>query len=91
MKIYIDGHRGMVGSAILRRLEARQAAGEALTLITRTSAELNLTDQAAVRAFMKAEKPDVDILAAAKVGGNMANNTYPLEGSSKIILTIPCR
>jgi nucleoside-diphosphate-sugar epimerase len=78
-KIYVAGHRGMVGSAILRRLRARQAAGEALTLVTRTSAELDLTDQAAVRAFMQAERPDVVILAAAKVGGIMANNTWPAE------------
>jgi nucleoside-diphosphate-sugar epimerase len=76
-KIYVAGHRGMVGSAILRRLRARQAAGEALTLLTRTSAELDLTDQAAVRAFMQGERPDVVILAAAKVGGIMANNTWP--------------
>ena len=79
MKIYIAGHRGMVGGAILRRLEARRAAGETLTLITRTSAELDLTDQAAVRAFMQAERPDQVILAAAKVGGIVANNTYPAE------------
>jgi nucleoside-diphosphate-sugar epimerase len=78
-KIYIAGHRGMVGGAILRRLEARRAAGETLTLITRTSAELDLTDQAAVRAFMQAERPDQVILAAAKVGGIVANNTYPAE------------
>jgi len=78
-KIYIAGHRGMVGSAILRRLEARKAAGEDLQLITRTHAELNLTDQAAVRDFMQAERPDVVILAAAKVGGIHANNTYPAD------------
>ncbi len=79
MKIYIAGHRGMVGGAILRRLEARRDADEDLTLITRTSAELNLTEQAAVRDFMRAEKPDVVILAAAKVGGIHANNTYPAD------------
>lgn len=78
-KIYIAGHRGMVGGAILRQLEARRAAGEALDLITRTHAQLNLTDQAAVRDFMQAEKPDVVILAAAKVGGIHANNTYPAD------------
>ena len=76
-KIYIAGHRGMVGGAILRRLEARRASGEALDLITRTHAELDLTDQAAVRDFMQAERPDVVILAAAKVGGIHANNSYP--------------
>lgn len=78
-KIYVAGHRGMVGGAILRRLEARKAAGEAIEVITRTSGELNLTDQAAVRTFMEAERPDEVILAAAKVGGIYANNTYPAE------------
>ncbi len=78
-KIYIAGHRGMVGSAILRQLQARNNAGAALTLITRTHAELDLTDQAAVRDFMAAEAPDVVILAAARVGGIMANNTYPAD------------
>lgn len=78
-RIYIAGHRGMVGGAILRRLEARRAAGEDLTLITRSHAELDLTDQAAVRGFMGAERPDVVILAAARVGGIHANNTYPAQ------------
>ncbi|WP_025311598.1 GDP-L-fucose synthase [Roseicyclus elongatus] len=78
-KIYIAGHRGMVGGAILRLLQARQAAGEDLRLVTRTHAEVDLTDQAAVRDFMQAEAPDVVILAAAKVGGIMANNTYPAD------------
>lgn len=78
-KIHIAGHRGMVGGAILRRLQARRDAGEDLTLVTRTHSELDLTDQAAVRDFMQAEKPDVVILAAAKVGGIHANNTYPAE------------
>ncbi|WPY96245.1 GDP-L-fucose synthase (plasmid) [Limimaricola variabilis] len=74
-KIYVAGHRGMVGGAILRRLEARGAD----TVITRSSAELDLRDQAAVRAFMQAERPDAVILAAAKVGGIHANNTYPAD------------
>ena len=78
-KIYIAGHRGMVGSAILRQRQARHNAGGALTLITRTHAELDLTDQATVRDFMAAEAPDVVILAAARVGGIMANNTYPAD------------
>ncbi|WP_417241069.1 GDP-L-fucose synthase [Celeribacter halophilus] len=78
-KIYVAGHRGMVGGAITRRLEARKEAGEALEIVTRTHAELNLTDQAAVRAFFESEKPDLVILAAAKVGGIHANNTYPAE------------
>ena len=78
-KIYIAGHRGMVGGAILRQLEARQANGEKSDLITRTHAELDLTDQAAVGAFFQEMQPDVVILAAAKVGGIMANNTYPAQ------------
>ena len=74
-KIYLAGHRGMVGRAILRQLQAR---GET-NIVTRTHAELDLTDQAAVRAYMRAERPDVVILAAAKVGGILANNSYPAE------------
>lgn len=71
-KIYIAGHRGMVGSAIWRKLE-----NEGFTnLIGRTSKELDLRDQKAVEAFFKAEKPDYLFLAAAKVGGIQANNTY---------------
>ncbi|MDO9639979.1 MAG: GDP-L-fucose synthase [Pseudotabrizicola sp.] len=79
MKIYIAGHRGMVGSAILRLLQARVAAGEALTLLTRSHAELDLTSQTQVQAFMQKERPDVVILAAAKVGGIHANNSYPAD------------
>ena len=78
-RVYVAGHRGMVGGAILRRLQKRQRAGEALELITRTHAELDLTDQAAVGAFMENERPDVVVLAAAKVGGILANNSYPAE------------
>lgn len=74
-RIFVAGHRGMVGSAILRQLHDRAD----VTPITRTSAELDLTDQAAVRAFMATERPDAVILAAAKVGGIHANNTYPAE------------
>ena len=74
-KIYVAGHRGLVGSAILRRLES-----EGLThLVTRTSAELDLRDQAAVRAFFAEERPEVVVLAAAKVGGILANSSYPAE------------
>jgi GDPmannose 4,6-dehydratase/GDP-L-fucose synthase len=69
----------MVGGAILRRLEARRAAGEEINLITATHAELDLTDQAQVAAFMADQRPDVVILAAAKVGGIHANNTYPAD------------
>ena len=74
-KYYIAGHRGMVGSAIVRQLEA---AGET-NIVTRTHAKLDLTDQLAVREFMRAERPDVVILAAAKVGGIHANNIYPAD------------
>jgi nucleoside-diphosphate-sugar epimerase len=75
MKIYIAGHRGMVGSAILRRLEARGGH----ELITRTHAELDLTDQTQVRGFLQDARPDVVILAAARVGGIHANNSYPAD------------
>lgn len=78
-KIFVAGHRGMVGGAIMRQLQSRQAAGEDIEIITRTRAELDLTEQAAVRDFMQTEKPDVVILAAAKVGGIHANNTYPAD------------
>lgn len=71
-KIYIAGHRGMVGSAIVRRL---QKAGFH-NFVTRTSDTLDLRDQAAVAAFFQEEKPDYVFLAAAKVGGIVANNTY---------------
>lgn len=72
MKIYVAGHRGMVGGAISRQLHAR---GQ--TVITRAHGELDLTNQRAVREFMQAERPDAVILAAAKVGGIHANNTFP--------------
>ena len=72
--IYVAGHRGMVGSAIVRQLES-----EDCQLITRTHSDLDLTNQAAVRAFFEQEKPDQVYLAAAKVGGIHANNTYPAE------------
>ena len=74
-RIYVAGHRGMVGAAILRSLKARGASN----IITRTHAELDLTDQAAVDAFFAAERPRQVYLAAAKVGGIWANNTYPAE------------
>jgi GDP-L-fucose synthase len=76
-KIYVAGHRGMVGSAIVRHLT--NLAPNTSHLILRTHAELDLTDQAAVRAFFATEKPDQVYLAAAKVGGIHANNTYPAE------------
>lgn len=74
-KLFLAGHRGMVGSAIYRTLSSRPD----LRLITRNRAELDLTDQIAVRDFMEKERPDAVILAAAKVGGIYANNTYPAE------------
>jgi len=74
-KIYVAGHRGMVGSAIVRVLEKQGQAN----IVTRTRAELDLVDQAAVRAFFAEEKPDQVYLAAAKVGGIHANNTYSAE------------
>jgi GDP-L-fucose synthase len=79
MKIYLAGHRGMVGSAILRQLEAQRAAGRDIVPVTRSHAELDLTDQTAVRNFLQSERPDVIILAAAKVGGIHANSTYPAD------------
>jgi nucleoside-diphosphate-sugar epimerase len=79
MKIYVAGHKGMVGSAILRQLMVKHANSEVIDLVTRTHAELDLTDQAAVSDFMEAERPDVVILAAAKVGGIQANNNYPAD------------
>ncbi|HID68816.1 MAG TPA: GDP-L-fucose synthase [Roseibacterium sp.] len=75
MRIYVAGHRGMVGGAITRALQARGKD----ELILRTSSDLDLTDQAAVRDFFQTEKPDQVILAAAKVGGIIANDTYPAE------------
>lgn len=74
-KIYVAGHRGLVGSALVRRLEA----GGYRRLITRTHAELDLTDPSATREFFRAQKPEYVFLAAAKVGGIHANNTYPAD------------
>lgn len=71
-KIYIAGHRGMVGSAITRKLQKEGFSN----FLTRTSSELDLKDQAAVHAFFENERPDYVFLAAAKVGGIMANNIY---------------
>jgi GDP-L-fucose synthase len=74
-KIFVAGHRGMVGSAIVRALQARGHT----RFVTRTRSELDLTDQRAVNEFFAAEKPDQVYLAAARVGGIHANNTYPAE------------
>lgn len=74
-KIYIAGHRGMVGSALVRQLQSLGCD----RLVTRTSSELDLRNQPAVNDFFAREQPDVVIFAAAKVGGIHANNTYPAE------------
>lgn len=74
-KIYIAGHRGLVGSAIVRNLQEKGYTN----LLTRTHAELDLTDQKATEAFFAEEKPDYVFLAAAKVGGILANDIYPAE------------
>jgi GDP-L-fucose synthase len=74
-KIYVAGHRGMVGSAIVRALQSHGQSN----LLIRTHDELDLTNQAAVNAFFADEKPDQVYLAAAKVGGIHANNTYPAD------------
>ena len=75
MRIYVAGHTGMVGSAIVRQLQ-KEAKHE---VITATRAQVDLTDQSAVRQFLQREHPDAVILAAARVGGIMANSTYPAQ------------
>lgn len=72
-KIYVAGHRGMVGSAVVRELTAQGFEN----IVTRTSTDLDLRDRSAVFSFFSQEKPDVVVMAAAKVGGIMANSTYP--------------
>ena len=72
--VFVAGHRGMVGGAIMRALEAR-----GLSVLTRSRTELDLKDQRAVEAFLAAERPEAVIVAAAKVGGILANNRYPAE------------
>ncbi|MDQ5978544.1 MAG: GDP-L-fucose synthase [Verrucomicrobiota bacterium] len=75
MKLFIAGHNGMVGGALVRRFQAEPG----VQLVLRTRRELDLTSQAAVHAFLAAEKPDTVIMAAAKVGGIHANNSYPAD------------
>lgn len=74
-KVFVAGHRGLVGSALVRRLQA----GGYESIVTRTRSELDLTDRAAVSRFFETERPDCVVLAAAKVGGIFANNTYPAD------------
>lgn len=74
-KIFVAGHRGMVGSALMRRLEAEAFSN----IVTRERVALDLTDECAVRKFFEEERPDIVIVAAAKVGGIKANNDYPVE------------
>ncbi|MEN8134170.1 MAG: GDP-L-fucose synthase [Thermodesulfobacteriota bacterium] len=74
-RIYVAGHRGLVGSAIMRTLKAEGY----VNIITRTHSQLDLTDQVAVRSFFADQRPEYVFLAAAKVGGIVANNTYPAE------------
>jgi GDP-L-fucose synthase len=74
-KIYVAGHRGLVGSAVMRNLRAKGFGN----LVTRSHAELDLTSQAAVEAFFETQQPDYVFLAAARVGGILANNQYPAE------------
>ena len=73
-RVFVAGHRGMVGSAIVRRL-----GSENCRVLTATRDTLDLKDQAAVRSWFTSERPDVVFLAAAKVGGILANDTYPAE------------
>jgi GDP-L-fucose synthase len=73
-RVFVAGHRGLVGSAVVRRL-----AAENVEMVTRTSAELDLRDGAAVRRFFEAERPTHVVLAAAKVGGILANRDYPAD------------
>ena len=75
IKIYIAGHRGLVGSAIKREFERKGYTN----LVYRTHSELDLTDSSAVAEFFEQEKPDWVVQAAAKVGGIVGNNTYPVE------------
>ena len=74
-RIYVAGHRGLAGSALVRQLQARGYRN----LVTRTHAELDLIEQRAVREFFQRERPEVVFVAAAKVGGIAANESYPAD------------
>ncbi len=78
-KIFVAGHRGLVGSAITRALQKRTGSGDPWKIVTRSRAELNLLDGAAVREFFLAERPTHVVVAAAKVGGIKANNDFPVD------------
>ncbi len=78
-KIFVAGHRGLVGSAITRALQKQAKAGEPVEIVTRARAELDLLDGPAVRAFFLAERPTQVVVAAAKVGGIKANNDFPVD------------
>ncbi len=87
-RVFVAGHRGLVGSAVARRLDA---AG--YRVLTRARAELDLSDAAATAAWLEAERPDAVVLAAARVGGILANSTYPvqfLEDNLRIQLSVVC-
>jgi GDP-L-fucose synthase len=79
MRVFIAGHNGMAGSAILRQLQSRQMQDTSIEVLTRSRSELDLTDQAAVKAFIVQQRPDAVIVAAGKVGGIVANNSFPAE------------
>ncbi|MEM9589437.1 MAG: NAD-dependent epimerase/dehydratase family protein, partial [Planctomycetota bacterium] len=80
-KIFVAGHRGMVGSAVCRRLAQLQPADpfENVQILTADRSQLDLTDQEATRSFFQSHAPDAVVFAAAKVGGIVANNSYPVE------------
>jgi GDP-L-fucose synthase len=78
-RIFVAGHLGMVGRAVVRALERKMSAGEKFEVVTRTRAETDLTDTAAVRAFFEQERPTHVVLAAAKVGGIKANREEPVD------------
>ncbi len=86
-KIYVAGHKGMVGSAIVRQLLAQGQPAE--RIVTRVHAELDLTNQAAASAFFAPEKPDQVYLAAAKVDGIHVNNTYPADKFGYVYVLTP--
>ncbi len=77
-RVFVAGHRGMVGAAIVRRL-----AREDCTVLTATRAEVDLREQGEVRAWLAQHRPEVVVVAAAKVGGILANDSYPADSSTK--------